>query len=91
VEQNDKIELEIKAQNKEQLLKAIQRFRKNMGLTQNDLSEKAGVPQSSVSKLESDSREPTLTVTFKILSALGLEVVVRKKRKQTGKNDGIVI
>jgi len=84
-------ELELRAQNKEQLLKAIQRFRKNMGLTQTQLSEKAGLPQSSVSKLESASREPTLALTFKILSALGLEIVVRKKKKAASKNDGIII
>jgi HTH-type transcriptional regulator/antitoxin HipB len=84
------IEFELRAQNKEQLLKAIQRFRKNMNLTQTELSQKAGLPQSSVSKLESASREPTLTLIFKILSALGLEIVLRKKRK-ISKTDGIVI
>ncbi len=91
MQNDDMSELELRAQNKEQLLKAIQRFRKNMGLTQTQLSEKAGLPQSSVSKLESASREPTLALTFKILSALGLEIVIRKKKKAISKNDGIVI
>jgi transcriptional regulator with XRE-family HTH domain len=84
-------ELELRAQNKEQLLKAIGRFRKNMGLTQTQLSEKAGLPQSSVSKLESATREPTLSLTFKVLSALGLEIIVRKKKKPASKNEGIIV
>lgn len=91
MEMNDSHDLELRAQNKEQLLKAIQRFRKNMGLTQTQLSEKAGLPQSSVSKLESASREPTLALTFKILSALGLEIIVRRKKKSSLKNDGVII
>lgn len=85
--------LEIKAQNKDQLLKAIQRFRKNEKETQKSLSEKTGIPQSSISKLEHGTREPNLTIIFKVLSALGLEVVVRKKKKinQKSKTQGIVI
>ena len=86
--QND---LELRAQNKEQMIKAIQRFRKNMSLTQAGLSEKAGLPQSSVSKFESGTREPTLTLIFRILSALGLEIIIRKKKKQSAKTEGIVI
>lgn len=83
--------LEIKAQNKDQLLKAVQRFRKNTKLTQKELSEKSGVPQSSISKFELATREPSLTLLFKILSALNLEIVVRRKKKLKSKTDGIVI
>jgi HTH-type transcriptional regulator/antitoxin HipB len=85
--------LEIKAQNKDQFLKSIQRFRKNQNETQKSLSEKAGIPQSSISKLELGTREPSLTLIFKVLSALGLEVVIRQKKKfsKDSKTEGIVI
>ena len=83
--------LELKAQNKEQLLKAVQRFRKNSKLTQKELSDKSGVPQSSVSKFEVGAREPNLSLLFKIISALNLEIVIRKKQKVKSKSEGIVI
>ncbi len=89
---NDKInQFELRAQNSDQLLKAIHRFRKSMGLTQIELSDLAGLPQSSISKLESSTRGPTLALTFRILSALGLELVVRKKKKQKDPHEGLVI
>jgi HTH-type transcriptional regulator / antitoxin HipB len=84
-------EIEIKAHSKEQLIKALVRLRKQAGKTQLELSELTGLPQSSISKLESESREPSLSIIFRVLSALGLEIVIRPKRKLKSKNEGIVI
>jgi HTH-type transcriptional regulator/antitoxin HipB len=84
-------DLEIKAQTKEQLIKAVQRFRKANSMTQKELSEKSGVPQSSVSKFEANSREPSLSLLFKIISALNLEVTVRRKKSVKSKSDSVVI
>jgi transcriptional regulator with XRE-family HTH domain len=51
----------------------LRRARARKGLTQRQLAELAGVPQSSIAKIESGARQPTLPVLTRILVAVDLE------------------
>ena len=51
----------------------LRRARAQKGLTQRQLAELAGVPQSSIAKIESGARQPTLPVLTRILVAVDLE------------------
>jgi transcriptional regulator with XRE-family HTH domain len=51
----------------------LRRARAQKGLTQRQVAELAGVPQSSIAKIESGARQPTLPVLTRILVALDLE------------------
>lgn len=46
-------------------------------LTQRELAEAAGVPQSTVARIESGVRQPSLPVLAKILAAVDLEMRIR--------------
>ncbi|MEX0797825.1 MAG: helix-turn-helix transcriptional regulator [Bacteriovoracaceae bacterium] len=83
--------MEIKTHNKKQLLVAFKRFRKLASLSQEQLSENSGIPQSSISKFENGTREPGLATLFKVASTLGLEIVVRKKERTKNPDEGLVI
>ncbi len=72
-----------RARNAKQLIAALRRYRKLRHLTQNDLGRSAGVPQTTVSKVEVELIDPTLTTLFKLLAALELELEVRPRKKQT--------
>lgn len=54
--------------------KTIKELRHKQNMTQNDLAEKAGIPQSHVSRLESAAYTPTHMTLQKIASALGVSV-----------------
>ncbi len=51
-------------------LEEIKKIRKKLGLTQTELSNRAGVSQSLVAKIESGKIDPTFTKTKKIFAAL---------------------
>ena len=51
----------------------LRRARAQKGLTQRQLAALAGVPQSSIAKIESGVRQPTLPVLTRILVAVDLE------------------
>lgn len=51
----------------------LRRARAQKGLTQRQLAELAGIPQSSIAKIESGARQPTLPVLTRILVAVDLE------------------
>ena len=72
-----------KARNAKQLITALRRYRKLQRLTQHELGQSAGVPQTTVSKVEVELIDPTLSTLFKILAALDLELEVHPKTKQT--------
>lgn len=52
----------------------IRKFRKEAGLTQHQLSEKADLPQSHVSVLERGKHSPSHKTLSKIAEALGIEL-----------------
>lgn len=54
------------------------RARKKKNYTQMDLSENTGIPQATISRLESFRTIPTLTVLLKLSNALGLSFSLRQ-------------
>lgn len=50
--------------------------RKNQGLTQRNLSEKSGLAQSAIARLEKGESSPTLDTLFKLLVPLGMTLTV---------------
>lgn len=72
----------ITARNSNQLIAAIKRHRKLRGETQVQLGESAGVPQTTVSKVEVGLIDPTLKTLFKLLSALDLEIVIQSRKEK---------
>jgi transcriptional regulator with XRE-family HTH domain len=51
--------------------------RSRAGLTQRQLAERAGVPQSVVARIESGARQPTVPTLERILAGAGVEVRYR--------------
>jgi HTH-type transcriptional regulator/antitoxin HipB len=67
----------IKAPN--QLGPVLQGYRRERGLTQKEVGAKVGMTQKAVSKIELDPSRTGLSLIFKILAALDLEIVVRPR------------
>ena len=59
-----------------ELIKAIIEARKKANLTQRDLSEKSGVIQPSIAKIESFARSPQATTLIKLLYPMGYTIKV---------------
>jgi HTH-type transcriptional regulator / antitoxin HipB len=74
-----------RARNAKQLIAALKRHRKLRRLTQGNLGKLAGVPQTTISKVEIETIDPTLGTLFKLLAALDLELVVQPRQKQNDK------
>lgn len=53
------------------------------GLTQRDLSEKSGVPQKTISRIENGKDIPKLQTLFKLASALNLDFEIKLVDKKT--------
>lgn len=51
-------------------LEEVKKIRKNLGMTQTELANRAGVSQSLIAKIESGRIDPTFTKTKKIFAAL---------------------
>jgi HTH-type transcriptional regulator / antitoxin HipB len=69
----------------EQLIATLMRQRKLKGDTQSELGESAGLPQTTISKIEGGVGDPSLKTLFKILAALDLEILVQPKAPPPGK------
>ena len=67
-----------------QLGPILRSIRAERGLTQQDAGAKVGLKQSTVSAIESDSARSSVDTLYKLLSALGLELVVRDKPSDRG-------
>ena len=76
-------EVTVRARNRSQLIGALKRFRKLAGLTQEDLGQSTGLRQTTISKIETELVDPSLTTLFKLLAALELEIIVQPRQKQT--------
>jgi transcriptional regulator with XRE-family HTH domain len=48
----------------------VRELRQKLGLTQIDLSERLGLPQSRISEIESGARSPTLVTILRVALAL---------------------
>ncbi len=75
--------LEVVVRGVDQLGIALIRFRRQEGWTQDQAGERSGVKQTVISSVESGTIGTRVGTLFKILAALDLEVVVRKRRKTT--------
>ena len=73
--------LEVVVRGVDQLGIAFMRFRRQEGWTQDQAGERSGVKQNIVSSVESGTVGTRLGTIFKIIAALDLELVVRKRRK----------
>mgnify|MGYP001178151909 FL=1 len=54
----------------------IKNRRRRLSMTQSELAKRAGVHQSCVSKVENGTTDPSIAVAVKIVSALGLELII---------------
>ena len=77
LEEDAEMELEMN------IIRATIEARKKAGLTQRELSEKSGIIQPSIAKIEKFARSPQLTTVIKLLYTIGytLKVVPMKKKK----------
>lgn len=55
----------------------LQEARRRSGLTQAELARRAGVPQSTVAKIERGRRDPSLSTLERLVHAAGLELRVQ--------------
>ena len=76
-----KKELGLTARNPDQLGNALLRYRKLEAWTQKKLGDRAGVKQGIISLVESGTHGTRLETLCKILAALDLEFMVRKRKK----------
>ena len=60
------------------IISAVIEQRNALRLSQRDLAEICGIPQSSVARIESFQTTPNLSTLLKILRALGLKLAVVK-------------
>ena len=58
--------------------------RHDLNLSQRDLAEKCGLPQSSVARIESGKTTPNLTTLLIIFRELGLSLVAEPAQASTG-------
>ncbi|GLK54176.1 transcriptional regulator [Methylopila capsulata] len=67
------------ARTEEQLGSILRRRRRAAGLTQSALGERVHLRQATISRLEAGEPAVQLQTVMEVLSALGLEVVVRPR------------
>ena len=58
------------------VMQAMIDARKSAGLTQNQLSEKTGITQADISKLESGNANPSLRTLQRLASGMGMKVKI---------------
>jgi HTH-type transcriptional regulator/antitoxin HipB len=68
------------ARTPEQLGQVLRSSRKALHLTQTEVGEKAGQKQSTISSLETDSTASSIQTLYRVLSTLGLELVIRDRQ-----------
>lgn len=71
----------------QQLGPVLQGYRKGRSLTQADVGQTVGLPQSEISRLEFDASSASLSRVFKLLAALDLELVVRPRDKNAARSE----
>ena len=74
-----------RARTAKQIGAIIRRARRNAGLTQTELGKKIGLRQATVSKLEAGQPATRLSTMLDALTALGLEIIIDKRGRASGK------
>lgn len=64
----------------------IRRARRNARLTQAELGQRIGLRQATISRLEKGEDEARLSTLLDVLTALGLEIIVDKRGRASGKD-----
>lgn len=62
-----------------QLANALREARKQQGLTQTELGEKAGMSQENISRIESGKKQPTTRTVLDLLAALNYQLHVEPR------------
>lgn len=68
-----------KTRSAKQLGNAIQSYRLNMGLTQQQLADLSGTGQKTISKIENGNPSTRIDTVFSIMAALGLEAHIKPR------------
>lgn len=58
---------------------ALTQLRKELGLSQRELAEKVGKPQSTIARIENGSMNPSFTILYEIANRVGKELHVEFK------------
>ena len=64
----------------------IRRARRNARLTQTELGKRIGLRQATISRLEKGEDETKLSTLLDALTALGLEIIIEKRGRASGKD-----
>ena len=67
------------ARTPQQLASILRSWRTRNNLTQQAVAAKVGIKQSTVSVTEADASRAQVATLYKLLSALGLELVIRER------------
>lgn len=59
------------------ILVALRKLRKKLGLTQKQLAKKASIPRTTISKVESGAYNPTLQTIVNIASAMNKKIKIK--------------
>ena len=59
------------------IIQAIIDARKNSGLTQKQLSEKSGIPQADISRMENGNANPSLKTLHRLAKGMGMNLVLK--------------
>lgn len=71
------------ARTAKQIGAVIRRARRNAGLTQTELGKRIGLRQATISKLEGGAPATRLSTLLDALTALGLEIIIDKRRRRS--------
>lgn len=71
------------------LLKEVIEYRKGLKITQEEIAQKSGLSQQSVSRMENLGVEPTLRNFIKYIDAAGLQLVLERKSEYDGKENSL--
>lgn len=63
----------------DEVIEALIKRRKKLGLTQEQLGNKIGRGQDSIGRIEAKLNSPTLRYLVEVLEALNLEIIIREK------------
>jgi HTH-type transcriptional regulator / antitoxin HipB len=63
----------------QQLGQVLKGCRNKLGMSQGAVGDKVGVRQSQISVIEANGARATVETLYKVMSALGLEIVIRDK------------
>ena len=66
------------------IARIVREARRRAGLTQAELAEKAGVPKSTVGRIESGARTPSVELVERLVRAAGLELTVSLSESDPG-------